>query len=143
MTYVGAEPFIVDTWVMDTLLANTALGAMVNGNIFNFFAPPQTLFPYIVFQQQSMRDVRGVGPARIMVDTLYVVRGVGQGSDFATLAAVAREIDLSLSTPVGGAVLGGAVFNSVREEPFTLVEVEDGKQFRHLGGSYRIHAQAT
>jgi Protein of unknown function (DUF3168) len=143
MTYIGAEVSIIDSWVAARLAATPSVVTLVGSRIFNTYAPPDIDFPFIIFQQQTLRDVRGVGSERIMVDTLYVVKGIGQGSDFSQLGTLAAAIDTALNVPAGGAATGGLVLASVRDEPFALTEVEDGKQFRHMGGVYRIYAQAT
>jgi hypothetical protein len=143
MTYLGAEVSIIDSWVYAQLAGNVTVAQMVGTRIFNTYAPPDIAFPFIIFQQQTLRDVRGVGSDRIMVDTLYVVKGVSQGSDFSQLGTLASAIDVALNVPAGGAATGGLVLASVRDEPFALTEVDDGKQFRHMGGVYRIYAQAT
>lgn len=143
MSFLGAEVSIVDAWVAARLAATVAVTNLVSTRIYNSFAPLDAEYPFIIFQQQTLRDVRGVGSDRIMVDTLYVVKGISQGTDFAQLGTLAAAIDSALNVPPGGAVTGGHVMASVREEPFALTEVEDGKQFRHMGGIYRIYAQAT
>jgi hypothetical protein len=143
MTYLGAEVSITDAWVASRLASIPALVALVSTRIYNTWAPPDIAYPFVIYQQQTLRDVIGVGSERIMVDNLYVVKGIAQGPDFSQLAPVAAQIDVALHVPPGGAVMGGYVMASVREEPFALTEVDDGVQYRHMGGVYRIHAQAT
>lgn len=143
MSYIGAEVSIIDAWVVAQLSSTVGVTNLVGSRIYNQYAPTNADYPFIIFQQQTLRDVRGVGGVRIMVDSLYVVKGISQGNDFAQLGVLATAIDTALNIPPGGSVTGGYVMASVREEPFALTEVEDGKQFRHMGGIYRIHAQAT
>jgi hypothetical protein len=40
-----------------------------------------------------------------------------------------------------GTVTDGEVWGCGREQPFVLVETNAGKQFRHLGGVYRVWAK--
>lgn len=147
--YVGAEIDMIDAWVEDRLSGWTPFDTIATGltsKIYNQFAPEGTPYPYIIFQaQEPPRDVRGVGSARVMVDTLYVVKGVAQAEDFHGLRALAREIDAAMTVPNGDldSIGGAAIFASIREQQFALTEIESGKQYRHLGGQYRIHAQAT
>lgn len=139
----GDEIGVIDLWVDSQLRGNADLVAHVGSRIYNSYAPAEAPSPVVVFQHQSMRDVRGVGSARIMVDTLYVVKAIAQGADYEALRPLARGIDVALTKPNGGAVSGGLVITAVREEPFALIDIDDGRQFRHLGGIFRVYAQAT
>lgn len=151
MTLIGAEQDLIDRWVDGRLKANTdfnTINAGLAGRVFNMFAPTGTTYPFIIYQAQSPpRDVRGVGTARVMVDSLYIVKAVAQASTFNALSAIAAEIDQvmtvatgeNITTPAGN----GLLLASVRDDQFSLVELEQGKQYRHLGGLYRIHAQAA
>lgn len=139
---------MVDLWVEQRLqgqaAALNAISAGLSGRIYNMLAPRGVGYPHIVYQcQVTPRDVRGVGPVRIMVDTLYIVKAVAQVSSFGPLAPVARTIDLALTSAEGSPVADGLVLSSAREEGFNLIEVTEGVQIRNLGGVYRIHAQAA
>lgn len=145
-TYLGAEQVMVDLWVANRLAAHAPFEAISPGlatRVFNMFAPADTPYPFIIFQVASPpRDVRGVGVVRVMVDTIYTVKAVAQVDSYAPLTGVAREIDAVMTAPVVSAVADGFVLASMREEQFSMVEVDGGKQYRHLGASYRIQAQA-
>lgn len=150
--YEGAEQALTSRWVLERLQANAAVldALVINGTpvgnlsarLFEDSAPPDTPYPFIIFQcQVPPRDVRGVGTTRVMVDTMYVVKAVAQVPTNDALAPIARVIDLSLTTSVGGIVEDGHIFTCIREEQFSLNEIENGKQFRHFGGLYKIQAQ--
>lgn len=148
-TYTGAEQVLVDIWVQDQLESKAAeLDAIATGlstRIFQNFAPEGTPYPFIVWQcQDPPRDVRGVGTFRVMIDTLYLVKAVFQGTSYIPLAPIARVIDDAMTSASGSAVGGdGLVLASVREQQFAMTEVESGIQFRHFGGEYKIQAQAA
>lgn len=145
--YLGAEQALVTQWVLDQLASASAdLDEIDDGlslRVFEDFAPQGfSTYPFIIVQCQSPpRDVRGVGVSRVMVDTIYVVKAVAQVNSYAPLAPVARVIDQAMTTSVGGSLLGGNVFTSVRNDQFSLIEIDNGKQYRHFGGEYRIQAQ--
>lgn len=144
--WVGAEQAMVDEWVESALAAEAvalnAIDAGLSARVFANYAPPGTRYPFIIFQcQDPPRDVRGVGISRVMVDTLYVVKAVAQSTSYSPLAPVAAVIDRALTSPGGAAVGDGVVLTSVRERQFSLVEKEDGTEFRHFGGEYQIQAQ--
>lgn len=144
--YEGAEQALVDKWVEAQLAAEAValnfIATDLSNKVFLEFAPEGTAYPFIIYQCQSPpRDVRGVGVTRVFVDTLYVVKAVAQTNSYDTLAPIARVIDRAMTSQVGAPVSDGAVFSSIREEGFNLIEVDQGTQFRHLGGTYKIQAQ--
>lgn len=146
-SFEGAEIALVNQWVENRLLAlSDDLEQEAPGlteRIFDQYAPPTTLYPFIIYQAQiPPRDIRGVGTTRVMVDTLYIVKAVAQVSAYADLAGVASIIDRAMTSAEGGSVLDGRVFACVRQDQFALTEVDSGKQYRHLGGAYKIQAQA-
>jgi hypothetical protein len=145
MSAIGAEQDVIDRWVEARLegqaAAFNALYAGLGTRIFDRFAPRGTTYPFIVYQSQSpARDVIGVGTARVLVESLYIVKAIAQTSTFTPLRSVAHQIDLCMTEEEGDLVADGAILVSVRQESFDLVEVENTNQFRHLGGMYRIQA---
>lgn len=144
--YVGAEQVLVELWVKDRIatvadrLEEIALG--LSARVYSEAAPKDAEFPVIIFQcQDPPRDVRGVGTFTVMVDTLYLVKAVAQVDDYAELAPIASALNDALTTPTGGSIGTGTVLTSVREEQFSMPEFDEGEQWRHLGGMYRIQAQ--
>jgi hypothetical protein len=140
-----AELWIADQWIFQTLKNDTTLANLVGGTasprIYADIAPADAAAPYIVFQNQSAVDSQGIGAIRIMVDALYVVRGIAPTDTFGgALAQIADRVD-TLLHDVAGTAGGGNIVASVREAPFRLTEPRDGKVWRHLGGIYRIYAQ--
>jgi len=94
-----------------------------------------------VFQNQAANDVRGVGTVTIMVDALYVVRGIAPTDTYgAALTSIADRIQTVLHGAAGTAG-AGRVVACVREAPFRLTEERDGKVWRHQGGIYRLYPQ--
>lgn len=148
--YLGAEQAMVTKWVIDRLKGapyTASFEAVVAGlgtRIYEDLAPEGTTYPFIVVQCQSPpRDIRGVGETRVMVDTLFLVKAVSQGTSYDPLTPIVKVIDTAMTSPQGGTVgADGLVFTSIREDQFSLTTVEAGTQFRHLGGEYRIQAQA-
>lgn len=148
MTNLGSEQVMIDQWI-EGRLADPATVALLEqisvglgSRVFNAYAPNGTPYPFIVYQCQSpVRDVRGVGVARVMVDTLYIVKAVSQVVSYSPLAPVARVIDAAMTSPDTSTATDGLVLVSVRSEQFSLTEVAAGKQVRNLGGMYHIQAQ--
>ena len=145
-TYAGAEQALTDKWAHERITAMAAalddIDTGLSARVYDYFAPKTAKYPFIIVQcQQPPRDVRGVGISRVMVDTLYVVKAVAQTETWDDLKDIAHVIDLAMTSAEGSAVADGLVFTAVREDQFSLVEVESGTQFRHLGGAYKMQAQ--
>lgn len=149
MSYKGAEEALNDLWVEEKLTQHApfdTISAGLTGRVFNRVAPATAEFPYIVYQSQTPPNVvRGVGDAEVMVDTIYIVKAIAQGSDYSALVPVANAIRTALVSANGEVITGavGTVFTCQYERGFSLVENEQTKQFRHLGGEFRIQAQAA
>lgn len=130
----------VDRWLYERLAGDATLSGLVGGRIYAFVAPQGTAFPFVVFAHQGGHDVLGVGPARVMVSLLYQVKAVGQTAAVADLQPVADRID-ALLHGASGAVPDGTILACVREQAIEEAEVDDGVQYRHVGGLYRLIAQ--
>lgn len=139
------ETLAVDEWLYATMAADASIGALVADRIYAEVAPADATFPLIITTHLSSTDVRAATQqSRIMVSGLWLVKGVVNDSSFNnTLKAIAERIDALFHASSGGTADGGgaAIFTSHREQPFRLAEVESGKQYRHLGGQFRIYAQ--
>lgn len=105
-------------------------------------APQGTPFPYVLAGNLSAQDVSKIGAIRVMVDCVYVVRGVIAGQVYsATLAAIADRVDTLIHRQSGPITGGGSIVASYREQVFRLPEIASGVQYRHLGGHYRVLVQ--
>lgn len=133
----------VDAWLQSELAGDTTITGIVAERVYGDSADPDASYPFIVHQFQGGADVQGVGPNRIMISGLWLVRAVAQTRTWTSLAPAADAIDTVLQGNLGGpAGSDGAVFSAVRERPFKLIEdIEGGEQIRQLGGLYRIEAQ--
>ena len=139
-----AETFVADSWLYAVLSGDAQLVALATGGIYGHSNPNKTpTFPFVLFGLQGAgMDVRGVGPARVMAPMVYLVRGISEGNSFGgNLKSIADRIDALLQAASGSAA-GGLVLVCVREQPFVLPETgPDGRQYRHLGGIYRLFVQ--
>ena len=136
-----AETFTADSWLYAVLSGDATLAGLATGGIYAHFNPATSpTFPFVLYQLQAPgMDTRGVGPARVMTQALYLVRGVAQANSFGgSLKSIADRIDVLLQAASGTAA-GGLVLSCVREQPFALPETgPGGLQYRHLGGIYRL-----
>jgi hypothetical protein len=151
VSYVGAESAMIDIWVENQLkVVHAALFEAIDvglsQRVYPDMAPQGIEYPFIVFQQQVTPEVvRGVGSAEVMVDTIYIVKAIAQGTTDGPLAPVASAIHDALVSNNGEAIIGGigTIFTCHYKSQFKLTTAEQGSQFRHLGGAYRIQAQAV
>ena len=143
MSYVNAESALVDDWLEETLKASDALTSQLGDGVdgvAGYRAPRTAHWPFVIYQFQSGVDVGGAGPGHWMVDTVYVVKAIASTHTFTTLVPVAAAITSVLEGAVA-TFSGGHVTGVRRLSPFQLVEDDQGQEFRHLGGTFRIMAQ--
>jgi hypothetical protein len=137
----------VDVWLQGVLAGNSTLTALVGAGTPRIHAdrvPQGEPFPAVVHQLQGVVDVRtATSAARIMISGVWLVKGIVKAETYqGTLRSIADAIDALLEESPGGAAdTDGVVFASVREAPFRLAELDEGVEYRHLGGLYRIVAQ--
>lgn len=138
-----ADPAIVAA--LDSL-GWTVNGSLLSERVFEDVGPDDAAYPFITYSPQSPPDVvRGVGSAEVMVDTIYTVKAVAQGSDDKATGPVAAVIHQAMVESNGDAIIGGigSIFMSRRMSVVRYTEPAQGSQFRHLGGAYQIQARAA
>lgn len=130
---------LAETWIKATLLAATGVTDYVADRVFDAPPPEGTQYPYIIFNMASTDDVRGVGTARIMSDTIYTVKaviGTGQHED---MGAIAAAIDVALTLEQPEAVgTDGSIEACVRQRGVRYTEYTAGNEYAHRGGDYQI-----
>lgn len=132
---------VIEPWLWATLTSDPQLTALVGGNIINA-AADQGDPPYVVFNLVSARDVRGVGTTRVQVDCIYQVKAVVAGSSFDAAAAIARRVFVLLETPQTVSTPAGAL-TCTREQIVQFPDTQDGAQYRHVGGLFRLRTHST
>ena len=131
----------IESWITSTLQNDAALTAAAPGGVHAWpVLDEEKVFPVVVFEYQpGSEDVNGVGARRIMVSVVYLVRVIGRECGIEDLKTAADRMDTLLTagieTPASPGVLG-----CYREQPFSMVEVDEGVRYPHLGGLYRILA---
>jgi hypothetical protein len=136
------EALWVDRWLYGLLTGDSTLVGLVDGRVYGYLDQRDGALPYVVYSFQGGYDVRGNGPTRFMTSLLYQVKAVGAGASFQPLQAIADRLD-ELLQGASGTVSGGRVLVCVREQPINFPEVHNGVIYLHVGGLWRIHAQAV
>jgi hypothetical protein len=137
---------LAEQWLQEVLAGDTGLVALLpkypgaNPSIYGYVAPDNAPYPVVIYSYHSGSDVYGSGTARIMSHLVYQVKAVGEGASFSTLGPIADRIDELLHGALGG-VTGLSVLSCIREAPVAYAEIENGIQYRHLGGLYRLQVR--
>lgn len=144
MSLQGAEAELINEWIRATLLAYTPLTDLVADRIHLELAPDATDYPFVIFNAQSPpRVIRGVGLAVVMVDAVYQIKAVGRGDSYTQIAPIAAAIKSGIERSEYQAVPDGYVFTCSYERQVMYGEPKGQVQARHLGGEYRVFAQAS
>lgn len=136
---VGLETVAAEQWLYSVLANDATLtSALGASRIYSTVVPPDGVFPCVLFALQDPRDFLKSGPYRVWTTALYVVRVIGQTTSYSPLTTAAARLD-ALLRAASGTVALGTVWGCVRERPYSTFELDSGgKQYRHLGGIYRV-----
>lgn len=96
------------------------------------------VFPAVVYDLEPGSDLVGNGAVRVWTRFMLTVRAIDRVSDYYPLRTVADKIDLALDGKSGERVEGYVVYSCVRTGPFRLPEVDEGVEYRSLGGIYKL-----
>ena len=144
---MSEESTRVDQWLYATLKADATLTALIGGStdprIYADMIPAAASYPAVTFQNQSTLDVIGATEStRIMVNGVWAVFGIAEtGTWVGVLQDIADRIDALLHASAGGTADSATIFTSHRIQGLRLLEERDGRQWRRLGGLYRVFAQ--
>ena len=137
----------VDQWLYATLAADSTLTALIGGattpRIYADMIPAAASYPAVVFQNQSTIGVIGATEStRIRITGVWAVFGIAEtGTWVGALQDIADRVDSLLHASSGGTADSATIFTSHRIQGLRLLEERDGRQWRRLGGSYRVFAQ--
>jgi hypothetical protein len=137
---------LVEPWIYAKLIADengsTGVADLIDVDSISgtLSAVPLTP-PYVTFLMNSTTDIiTGAGGARISVESLYVIKAVAAGGSWDDVVALAERIDALFHLPNTVVTLSGGSLSSIRERVISYPEVDEGVQYRHLGGIFRIRA---
>lgn len=132
---------IIDTWLYQILSTDGQLVGLVGADsISGTLSSTELKAPYVTFLCQSSIDVRGTGGVRISTDNLYEVKAVAQTGSWDDVLPIARRIEQLINRPFETVTTAAGALTCVRERTIQYPEVDEGLQYRHLGGVYRIRS---
>ena len=130
----------VARYLFDTLNGDVELMSMAAG-VFEAPAPEGCSFPLVCFSLLSAMDTTtGDTLQRIFSHQVWTVFAVVEDVSFSSAVPIIDRVDALLEGSAGEAD-GAVIYKVSREGSVRLVEEIEGKQYRHLGGEYRILAQ--
>lgn len=134
---------VADTWIYATLSGDAALAALVGDRISGTLAESLPQTPYVTFLLTSSRDVTTFDGTVIAADCIYEVKAVGQGASWYDVTPIAKRVHELIHLGRDTATTASGSLTSVRERVIQYAEVDEGVQYRHLGGLYRIRASSA
>lgn len=140
MSGFAAYP-VATTWLYSTLTTAPITG--VSG-VYEDAAPEETTSHssiWIEFEAMaSGTDVAEVAEQRIWTEYAFLVRAITRGRDTIGLTAIVTEIDNRLHR-ANGSTADGQVISSTRSQEEQDHWVEQGVEYRALGGIYNVIVQ--
>ena len=139
----------VNAWLYDTLAGDAALLALLDGDTSRIVADvagSKVPRPFVVYAVQALELDPRSSAGRIMVVARYTIKAVAEARSYAPVTALADRIDALLEGARGPVGDGSEVhvLEVTRDRAVQYAEArQHGRQYRHLGGLYRIVAQAV
>lgn len=123
-----------------TLLALLGTDTSHTGVYIDEITPPP-LYPAVVITNMSALDVTALGPQRNAVNSVWLVKAIGQGRSYKALQDIMDRVDAVLQTTTSHSVYDATIWTIVSEQSIQYAEYDPaGEPFRHLGRRYRILA---
>jgi len=149
---VAEETDLIAGWLTPLLAADTAgagslgvLSAGITDRIYDTLAPQEEeTYTIIVFNIQSATDLMMISRAgsRVWCNCLAQVKVIGKDQAFSELTSIASRID-ALIHQASGTPSGGTIVACTREQIVRYIEPVGALTYRHLGGLFRMIAQAA
>jgi hypothetical protein len=131
---------VIEPWLYQVLSTDAELISLVGDRVSGTLSGELLGTPYVTFLLQDHGDVQGVGGEEIMGDCLYMVKAVDRAGGWDTVNPIVRRIHALLHRPHTNVSLSNGSLTTIRERIIQYPEVQEGVQYRHLGGIYRIQA---
>lgn len=112
-----------------------------SASLFHAVAPPNSGFPFVIFNKQSGRP----SPRTLtteLEDELWLVKGVTRGKKSGPAEDIAKAVDdaLDLSTL---SITGATSLYVARVSDVDYIETDDDDQYRHHGAVYRLVIESS
>lgn len=138
----GSDVQRMAAWIVTTLAADATLQALAPGGVFDTDAPPGAAYPFVQVYESGNSTARGQGGLRLLVSALFGVKVVTEGRSYDAILDAAERVD-ALLDGAAGATTDLTVFDVGRESELKRGYMEDGIDYRELGGLYRAIVRAS
>lgn len=136
------ETQAAEEFLFDTLDGDATLSSLGNTGVYSETAPDAATEPYTVFREFAPRgDARAVD-VRIMARLQYLVEVVVRAESYSSAKDIYDRVDDLLELTTGSNSYGDILLCR-RVRPANQIEIEDGRQYRRMGGIYLLHVQGA
>jgi hypothetical protein len=143
-TIVTSEAYEAEIFFQREMESDSALVAAAPSGIWAHPAPEHRDGVWVTHHMQSGTDALTSNSVRVWNDQLWLIRAYVQDESFTPLKAAAAAIDRLFARRSDFASTDHALIYYVRREmTWMRPEVSGGKEYRSLGGMYRIAIQLT
>ena len=131
----GVELLTVASWIHQTLTSDPLFA---NVGVYDTVAPADASFPLVIVAEAGdIADTNVLPASRVMTTGTWQVRVAVEGMSWSPAVPLVMRIDQLLQG--GTATLeNGSVLGCSRIAPIKYAEEANGRQYRHLGGLYRV-----
>jgi hypothetical protein len=136
------NPLIADEWIYGVLSADATLQWLMAQRWYSDAIPEKAALPAGVYAMATAEDVAMFNAVIIADGFDYDIKVVGDTASYGDIEAAANRMHALLHGKTG-TVTRGVVISCVREMPirYTERDTQNGKTYKHLGGTYRIQVQ--
>lgn len=130
---------VINPWLYQRLAGDSLLNGMTT-TIAEGIVLGQTTGTWVVFMLESARDITTHDGVIIDVDAIYLVKAVARAASYDAVRPAAKRVHALLHR--ARATTASGSLTCTRESIVQYPELDDGVQYRHLGGRYRFRADA-
>jgi hypothetical protein len=138
----------VEEWLYGVIARDPGIqSSIVQGRVYRGTIAQDTddaqgrLLPAIRFFQTGSVDLVATGAHRVQNTLFYQIEVIDEAASISHLRAVADRFDYLLHGSMGR-VSGLYVMSCTRNSELNYMSIDESLQYQHLGGVYRIQAQA-
>lgn len=148
MSRLADASVAIQEWVVSAVQTPEMADALavpqneILARVWDSTPPPDAAQPYLEVTVVEPRDVGGVGMAEVMAVAEVTVKAVGMAEAYEPLKPIAVAIHHALHGVTNAPLEGdGTMLSSRRIRTVSYPEQTQGVEYRHLGGTYEVHAQ--
>lgn len=133
------ETMAVNAYLRSVLTGDAGITAVVSNRVFCDVAPVGTASPLVIYTLLDAEDVNGQGGGNTVLSHLrYSVRCVCEGASYTPLVDVGTRLQAVLHGRHNVVSNGWLIQGIQRERALQYPEIVGNRQYRHLGGVYRV-----